>query len=63
MSHSGDREEKNPMSIRRTEKKYDCVCIDLRDLRQQSRHRMNNRRGSWCLAVIQALKKMYRLLQ
>ena len=63
MSHSGDREEKNPVYIRRTEKKYDCACIDLRNLRKQSRHRVNNRRGSRCRVVIQGLKKMYRLLQ
>ena len=63
MSHSGDREEKNPMSIRRTEKKYDCACIDLRNLSKQSRHRVNNRGGSRYRVVIQGLKKMYRLLQ
>ena len=63
MSHSGDREEKNPVYIRRTEKKYDCACIDLRSLRKQSRHRVNSRGGPWCLAVLQGLKKMYRLLQ
>ena len=51
------------MSIRRTEKKYDCACIDLRNLRKQSRHRVNNRRGSRYWVVIQGLKKMYRLLQ
>jgi hypothetical protein len=63
MSHINDREGKNPMSIHRTAKKYDCVCIDLSNLKKRSQRRRNNGWKAWCRLVIQGLKKRYILFQ